>query len=241
MTSALKTGILCANIHRSFGSGSRVVHVLRGAELEVKPGEMIGLYGPSGSGKTTLLNLIGALDKPDEGEIYIDDTDITRLSDGARARLRRRQIGFIFQNYTLIPTYTTLENVDLALRLRGLGFFERRKRSRIALEAVGLSAWANHMPDELSGGQQQRVAIARALAARPAFILADEPTSGIDTRTSKRIMALFHAFAREQQTAFLIVSHDPVVIEYVDKAYDLNDGQIAPHIRQNGGKPDGKT
>jgi len=215
--------------------------VLRGVDLEVRPGEMIGLYGPSGSGKTTLLNLIGALDEPDSGEIYIDDTDITRLSDGARARLRRKQIGFIFQNYTLIPTYTTLENVDMALRLLGLGFFERRRRSRTALEAVGLSAWANHMPDELSGGQRQRVAIARALAARPALILADEPTSGLDTRASKRIMALFRAFAREQQTAFLIVSHDPVVVEYVDKAHDLNDGQIVPHIRQNGSKPDGKT
>lgn len=226
--------IKAVNVHRSFGTGNRSVHVLRGVDLEVEPGAMIGLYGPSGSGKTTLLNLIGALDHPDEGEIYLDGVDITRMSEGRRARLRRKQIGFIFQNYTLIPTYTAMENIDLALRLPGLGYFERRRRSRAALEAVGLSAWADHMPDELSGGQKQRVAIARALATRPAVILADEPTSGVDTRTSKRIMTLFHAFAQEQGTAFLIVSHDPVVVEYVDRAYDLSDGRIEPHKQVEG-------
>jgi len=228
------SNIKVVNVHRSFGTGGRAVHVLKGVDLKVEAGTMIGLYGPSGSGKTTLLNLIGALDHPNEGEIYIDDTDITRMSEGGRARLRRKRISFIFQNYTLIPTYTAIENIDLTLRLPGLGYFERRRRSRAALEAVGLSAWADHMPDELSGGQKQRVAIARALAARPAVILADEPTSGVDTRTSKRVMALFHAFAQEQGTAFLIVSHDPVVVEYVDQAYDLSNGRISPHKQAEG-------
>jgi putative ABC transport system ATP-binding protein len=222
-------GISIVNIHRSFGAGDRTVRVLRGVDLEAHAGEMIGLYGPSGSGKTTLLNLIGALDMPNDGQIYINGTDITRMREGRRARLRREQMGFIFQNYTLLPTYTALENIDLALRLPGLGFFERRKRSKAALQAIGLSAWASHMPDELSGGQKQRIAIARALAARPAIVLADEPTSEVDTATSKRIMTFFQAFAREQGTIFLIVSHDPIVVEYVDKAYDLVDGQVVMH------------
>ena len=224
-----ESSIRVVDVKRSFGTGDQTVRVLRGVNLEVEAGEMIGLYGPSGSGKTTLLNLIGMLDKPDEGEIFIDDADVTRLREGARARMRRQRIGFIFQNYTLLPTYTALENIDLALRLPGLGFFERRRRAKAALEAMGLSAWANHMPDELSGGQKQRVSLARALAARPAIILADEPTSEVDTRTSRRVMNLFHAFAREQGTAFLIVSHDPVVVEYVDKAFDLEDGRVVPH------------
>jgi putative ABC transport system ATP-binding protein len=223
------SGILVVNVKRSFGSGKQAVHVLRGVDLEVKPGQMIGLYGPSGSGKTTLLNLIGALDQPNEGEIYIDDSDVTRMGEGARAKLRRKKIGFIFQNYTLIPTYTALENIDLVLRLPGLGYFERRRRSKAALEAVGLSSWSNHMPDELSGGQKQRIAIARALAVRPAVILADEPTSGLDTRTSRRIMGLFRAFAREQGTTFLVVSHDPVVADFVDHAYDLDHGRVTEY------------
>jgi len=221
-------------VKRSFGAGERTVRVLRGVNLEVRAGTMVGLYGPSGSGKTTLLNLVGALDQPDTGEIHIDGAEITRLSENARARLRREHIGFIFQNYTLLPTYTALENIDLALRLPKLGYFERRRRAKAALAAVGLSAWADHAPDELSGGQRQRVAIARALAARPALILADEPTSEVDSRASRRIMTLFQAFAREQGTTFLIVSHDPIVVEYVDVAYDLYEGQLQPHPAREG-------
>ncbi|HLU10162.1 MAG TPA: ABC transporter ATP-binding protein [Oceanobacillus sp.] len=215
-------------VERTFGEGERAVRVLRGLDLCVQKGERIALYGPSGSGKTTLLNLIGALDRPNAGRIEVLGKDIVKMRDGARARLRRRHIGFIFQSYTLMPTYTALENIDIALRLPGLFFFERRKRARAALEAVGLSAWANHVPDELSGGQQQRIAIARALALRPAIILADEPTSGLDTRTARRILSLFRHIAETQGTTFLIVSHDPMVVEYVDRAYDLHDGKLVP-------------
>lgn len=217
-------------VKRSFGTGERAVHVLRGVDLTVSAGQLIALYGPSGSGKTTLLNLIGALDKPTEGEIYIGEQNIAKMNEGARAKLRRTKIGFIFQNYTLMSTYTALENIDLALRLPKLGYFERGRRAKSALSAVGLSAWTDHLPEELSGGQRQRVAIARALALHPALILADEPTSGLDTRTSKRIMSLFQGIARKQGTAFLIVSHDPVVIDYVDQAYDLNDGRVEPRF-----------
>ncbi len=218
--------VRCEDIHRSFGQGERAVHVLQGVDLTVHAGEMVALYGPSGSGKTTLLNLIGALDRPTDGRLTVSGKDILKLGERGRGRLRRREIGFIFQNYTLMPTYTALENIDLALRLPGLGVFERNKRGKAALKAVGLSAWRDHMPEQLSGGQRQRVAIARALALRSPVVLADEPTSGLDTRTSRRIMSLFRGIAHEQGTAFIIVSHDPVVIDYVDTAYDLHEGRV---------------
>jgi ABC-type lipoprotein export system ATPase subunit len=160
------------------------------------------------------------------------------MSERARARLRRREIGFIFQSYTLMPTYTAVENIDLALRLPGLGYFERRKRAKTALAAVGLTAWSSHVPDELSGGQRQRVAVARALALRPALILADEPTSGLDTPTARRVLTLFRGIAEAQGTTFLIVSHDPMIVEYVDAAYDLHDGKLKPRLRTPELKPE---
>ncbi|MBX3080413.1 MAG: ABC transporter ATP-binding protein [Anaerolineae bacterium] len=217
-------------VERTFGSGEMAVRVLRGIDLTVEEGQLVALYGPSGSGKTTLLNMIGALDRPTAGTLWFDGKDITRMSDGRRAKLRRTQIGFIFQSYALIPTYTAYENIDLALRLPRLGGRERRKRAIAALEAVGLNAWASHVPDELSGGQRQRVAIARALALRPKLILADEPTSALDTRTARRVLAFFRGFAAAQKTAFVIVSHDPMVAELVDTAYDLHDGKLIPHV-----------
>jgi putative ABC transport system ATP-binding protein len=217
-------------VERTYGSGETAVRVLRGVDLSLHEGQLVALYGPSGSGKTTLLNLIGALDLPTAGTIEVAGNDITRLSESARTKFRRSQIGFIFQNYTLLPTYTALENVDLALRLPGFGFFERRKRAKSALSVVGLIAWADHVPDELSGGQRQRVAIARALALQPTLILADEPTSGLDTRMARRTLSLFRGIAASQRTTFLIVSHDPMVAEFVDTAYDLHDGRLIPHL-----------
>lgn len=222
--------VIVRGVERSFGSGDTQVNVLRGVDLSAEAGQMIALYGPSGSGKTTLLNLIGALDRPNAGQIGVCGKDIVGMRDGARARLRRSTIGFIFQSEVLIPTYSAAENIDLALRLPRLGLFERRKRIKAALEAVGLSAWANHVPDELSGGQRQRVAIARALALRPTLVLADEPTSNQDTRTAQRVLLLFHGIAQAQGTTFIIVSHDPMIAEHVDVAYDLHDGQLFPHV-----------
>ena len=218
-------------VERRFGEGDRAVRVLRGVDLTVHAGELIALYGPSGSGKTTLLNLIGALDRPNAGGVEVFGKNIVKMRDRGRAKMRRKQIAFIFQNYTLLPTYSALENIDLALRLPGLGFFERRKRAKSALEAVGLSAWSDHVPDELSGGQRQRVAIARALALHAQLVLADEPTSGLDTRTARRIMALFRGIAEAQDTTFLIVSHDPMITEFVDQAYDLLDGRLISRQR----------
>jgi ABC-type lipoprotein export system ATPase subunit len=224
--------VIVEGVERTFGQGDTAVRVLHGVNLCATQGEVVALYGPSGSGKTTLLNLIGALDQPTAGTIEVCNQNIVRMSERARARFRRSRIGFIFQNYTLLPTYTALENIDLVLRLPGLGFFERRKRAKAALEAVGLSAWAHHVPDELSGGQRQRIAIARALALRPAVILADEPTSGLDTRTARRVMALFRGIAESQKTTFIVVSHDPMIAEYVDTTYDLHDGQLSRRQKQ---------
>ena len=221
-------------IERSFGVGDKAVYVLRGIDLTVDAGTMIALYGPSGSGKTTLLNVIGALDVPDRGEVWIGDENILQMSERSRARIRRKCIGFIFQNETLMSTYSARENIDLVLRLQGLNFFERRKRATTALEAMGLSAWADHLPEELSGGQRQRVAIARALALRPALILADEPTSGLDTRMARRVLSLFVGIAKTQGTAFLIVSHDSVVTEFVNEAYDLREGLLVRRVDHNG-------
>jgi putative ABC transport system ATP-binding protein len=210
-------------VHRSFGS----LKVLQGIDLTVHVGEIVALYGPSGSGKTTLLNLIGALDRPQEGEIEVLGQPITRLNDSRRAKLRRTAIGFIFQSSTLLPTYTAAENIDLALRLPGIGHRERKRRTETALQAVGLSAWTDHLPEELSGGQRQRVSIARALALQGRLILADEPTSGLDTATTRGIMALFRAIAQQQDTTFLMVTHNPLIVEFVDSAYDLSDGLLA--------------
>lgn len=215
------------NLERAF----ETARVLQGLNLEVRQGELVALYGPSGSGKTTLLNLIGALDCPTDGSIEIGGKEITALSDRARTRLRCREMGFIFQSYTLLLTYNAIENIDITLRLKNIGFFERRRRIKAALQAVGLSAWADHVPDELSGGQQQRIAIARALALQPALILADEPTSGLDTRTSRHVMRLFQGIARQQKTTFIMVSHDPMTADYVDTAYDLHDGRLIPRRR----------
>lgn len=220
--------VVCENVQRSFGSGETAVQVLRGLNLNVEVGALVALYGPSGSGKTTLLNLMGALDTPTGGSLRVLGQELNRLSDGARSKLRRTQIGFIFQSYALLPTYTALENIDLALRLLNLGLFERRKRAKAALEAVGLSAWAGHVPDELSGGQRQRIAIARALAMRPKLMLADEPTAGLDTRTTRRVLSLFRGIAQGQGATFVIVSHDPLVAEHVDLAYDLHEGKLVP-------------
>jgi putative ABC transport system ATP-binding protein len=209
-------------IEQSFGS----LHVLRGIDMDVHVGELVALYGPSGSGKTTLLNLIGALTRPDTGSIEVMGQDILRMSERQRGKLRRKQIGFMFQSATLLPTYSAVENIDLALRLPGLRFFERRRRAKAALAAVGLSAWAEHMPEELSGGQQQRITIARALALQSRMVLADEPTNGIDTATTQRILSLFRGMAAAEDTTFMIVSHDPMVVDYVDTVYDLSDGKV---------------
>lgn len=220
------------DVQRSFGNGKAQVDVLKGIDLQVEAGELVALFGPSGSGKTTLLNIIGALDTPTGGVVHFQDHDLTRMRAGRRAKFRRKHFGFIFQNYTLVPTYTAAENIDLVLRLPNMNIFERRRRIKSALEAVGLTAWSDHLPGQLSGGQRQRVAIARAIALRPAVVLADEPTSGLDTRTAHRILKLLRGIGEAQGTAFLIVSHDMTVPQYVDRAFDLHEGKLVERQKE---------
>ncbi|MBC7234355.1 MAG: ABC transporter ATP-binding protein [Chloroflexi bacterium] len=202
------------------------VHALRGANLRVASGEFVALMGRSGSGKTTLLNIIGGLDHPTEGRVYLFGQDVTQLSDRQLTELRRRRIGFVFQSFALMPTMSAFENVELPMRMVGASRRERRQRVMECLELVGLTRWAKHRPQEMSGGQQQRVAIARALVNRPGLILADEPTGELDSVTGRDVMALFRNISREEGVTIIMSSHDPVVQEYVDYTYRMADGRI---------------
>jgi putative ABC transport system ATP-binding protein len=202
------------------------VHALRGANFWVSPGEFVALMGRSGSGKTTLMNILGGLDHPTDGEVYIFGQDVTRLSDRRLTEIRRKQIGFVFQSFALMPTMSAYENVELPLRMIGINRRERRQRVMECLELVGLTRWAKHRPQELSGGQQQRVAIARALVNEPGLILADEPTGELDSVTGRDVMELFKSISKEEGVTVVMTSHDPVVQEYVDYTYRMADGKI---------------
>jgi ABC-type lipoprotein export system ATPase subunit len=202
------------------------VHALQGVNLEVSRGSFVALRGRSGSGKTTLLNCIGGLDRPTTGHVWIEDQDLIRLSERKRVRLRRQRIGFVFQSFALLPTYSTWENVDLILRLAGVNRRERRRRVAHVLGLVGLQKWANHRPFELSGGQQQRVSIARALATRPALILADEPTGELDSATGQQVLELLRRIVDQEGTTVLMATHDLTVDLFADQVYHLQDGLI---------------
>ena len=182
--------------------------------------------GRSGSGKTTLLNIVGGLDHPTEGHVFLFGEDISKFSDRRLTELRRHRIGFVFQSFALMPTMSAFENVELPLRMIGVGRRERRQRVMECLELVGLTRWAKHRPQEMSGGQQQRVAIARALVNQPGLILADEPTGELDSITGRSIMTLFQTIAREERVTIIMASHDPTVEEYVDYTYRMADGKI---------------
>lgn len=199
---------------------------MRGINFYAARGEFIAVMGRSGSGKTTLLNVIGALDHPTSGQVYLYGTDISRLSDRRLTELRRHRVGFVFQSFALMPTMSAFENVELPLRLIGVGRRERRQRVMETLELVGLTRWARHRPQEMSGGQQQRVAIARALVNRPGLILADEPTGELDSTTGRSIISLFETIVSEEQIAVVMASHDLTVQEFASYTYHMADGQI---------------
>ncbi|MCD6520097.1 MAG: ABC transporter ATP-binding protein [Anaerolineae bacterium] len=213
-------------ITRTYRVDSTEVHALRGVNLEVFAGEFVALMGRSGSGKTTLLNILGGLDHPTTGQVFLYGRDISGLSDRELTELRRHHIGFVFQSFALMPTMSAYENVELPLRMAGVGHRERRQRAMECLELVGLTRWAKHRPQEMSGGQQQRVAIARALVNRPGLILADEPTGELDSTTGRSIMELFRNIAKEEGIAIIMASHDPTVEEYVDYTFRMADGRI---------------
>ncbi len=212
---------------RSFTVGSQHVHALKGIDLLIPAGSFVALMGRSGSGKTTLLNMIGALDRPTTGAIYINDRPLSNLSENQLTELRRQEFGFVFQSFALLPILSAAENVELPLRIAGdVGGSERKERVAEALALVGLSRWADHRPYEMSGGQQQRVAIARGLVTRPRLLIGDEPTGELDSKTSLKILELLRRIVDEAGVTLVMATHDPTVDQFADVVYRLQDGQI---------------
>jgi putative ABC transport system ATP-binding protein len=213
-------------VEKTYKLGENQVHALKGVSLELKKGEFVAFMGPSGSGKTTLLNLIGVLDKPSKGKIYVDDIDITMLKERELTKLRRNTIGFIFQFYNLIPVLSAFENVELPMLIAGVPVKERENRARELLQMVGLGDRLNHRPDELSGGEQQRVAIVRALANRPSIVLADEPTGDLDSKTGKEVVQALIDLSNREGATVIVVTHDPSVASMATKVFEMRDGTI---------------
>jgi putative ABC transport system ATP-binding protein len=194
--------------------------------LQVESGTFVGVMGPSGSGKSTLLNILGALETPTQGELFLEGIDVAGLRDDARTILRRRRIGFVFQQFNLLPIYTASENVALPLRLEGVSAAESQRRASEMLEVVGLSDRQNHLPSQISGGEQQRVAIARALVTRPAIILADEPTGNLDSANGERVINLLRELVDDQGQTVVLVTHDSQVAQRSDRVVYVRDGSI---------------
>jgi putative ABC transport system ATP-binding protein len=213
-------------VRRTFGGGHTAVHALRGVSFTIGRGQLVALRGRSGSGKTTLLNIIGGLDDPTEGRVWVDGREVNRMAEGQRLALRRDQVAFIFQSFGLVPMLSAAENVGIPLRIAGLRPRERRERVAAMLELTGLSSHAVHRPDELSGGQQQRVAIARALAGRPGVLIADEPTSQLDLETGRQIMELLLTVVRTEGITALVATHDEALVDLADKVISLEDGAV---------------
>lgn len=204
------------------------MQALRGVDLDLPHGVLAALKGRSGSGKTTLLNLIGGLDRPTRGDIEFVGRPLAAFSDKELTLLRRHKIGFIFQSFALLPTYSAYENVELMLRLTGAGRHTRMEQACRYLRLVGLEKWMHHRPDEMSGGQQQRMAIARAMATKPALILADEPTGELDSATSRQIFSLFQMIVKREGITMLLSTHDPLIDEFADIRVRLEDGKLIP-------------
>jgi len=215
------------HVHKSFTSGGETTHVLRGSDLSVEKGEMVMIMGPSGSGKTTLLNLLGGIDKADKGRMSVDGLDLSTLKGSDLNRYRREKVGFIFQFYNLIPTLTSLENVELGLESRGLDRRSIREKARKYLKMVDMTDKENSYPQELSGGQQQRVAVARALCKEPKLILADEPTGNLDEDHERNVMGIMKRLQKELGISFMIVSHNARLRTYVDRTLVLRHGVLA--------------
>jgi putative ABC transport system ATP-binding protein len=217
--------ITMKNITKSYEMGTQMVHALRGVDLQIDEGEFVAIMGPSGSGKSTLMNMIGCLDVPTGGLYTLNGTDVSSLTDDEQARIRNQRIGFVFQQFNLLPRTSALKQVALPLMYAGLGRSDRNQRAQEALELVGLGDRVDHRPDELSGGQQQRVAIVRALAVKPNIILADEPTGALDTQTGDEILSLFKEL-NAQGITIITITHDPEVAEQAQRTIWIRDGLI---------------
>jgi ABC-type lipoprotein export system ATPase subunit len=214
------------NLTRHYLQGKTVVKALDGVNLEIERGEFVSVVGRSGSGKTTMLDLVGLLLRPTSGTVLVDGIDTASMRDGDRADVRSRRIGFIFQEYNLLPSLNVIENVMLPLRYAGTDVKDGRERALQLLELVGLSDRLSHRPDQLSGGQQQRVAIARALVNRPSLVLADEPTGAVDTQTAADLLALMRSLNRDEGVTFVIVTHDMELAARADRMIRLKDGRV---------------
>lgn len=222
------------NVTRIYKIGQVETRALNGVSMDIQSGEFTSLVGPSGSGKTTLLQLIGCLDQPTSGKVFIAGQETTGLNRNQRADLRKGTIGFVFQFFALIPTLTAYENVEMPLLLNGKNAAQRKQRALELLEGVGMADRANNRPDQLSGGQQQRVAVARALATDPKLILADEPTANLDTENGEQVMEIMKKLNQDTGTTFVFATHDPRVIKYATRVVTLKDGVIEKDSRNNG-------
>ena len=214
------------NVHKIYNSSEVQVHAVNGVNLEFEKGEFAAIVGPSGSGKTTLLNMIGGLDMPTRGEIIVDHTNLAELKSSRLIDFRMRNIGFVFQSYNLIPVLTARENVEFIMNLQKWPRKDRDSRTFELLEAVGLKDRANSRPSKLSGGQQQRVAVARALASKPKFVLADEPTANLDSKSSENLLDIMEQLNREEGITFIFSTHDQRVVKKARRVITLEDGKV---------------
>jgi len=210
---------------REYDMGGETIHALRGVSLVIRRNEYVAIMGPSGSGKSTFMNMLGCLDTPTGGEYWLNGQEVSRMTDDALARVRNKEIGFVFQTFNLLPRATALQNVELPLVYAGASARERRKRAEEALHRVGLGHRMDHRPNELSGGQRQRVAIARGLVNRPSILLADEPTGNLDSTTSDEIMAVFGELKKQGQT-IVVVTHEPSIAAFAERVVVLRDGRV---------------
>ena len=224
--------IVTRGIKREYDMGGEVVRALRGVDLAIQRNEYVAIMGPSGSGKSTLMNVIGCLDTPNAGEYWLNGTQVSKMSDDELARVRNKEIGFVFQTFNLLPRATALHNVELPLVYAGVAADERKRRAREALERVQLGSRVDHRPNELSGGQRQRVAIARALVNNPSILLADEPTGNLDSNTSEEIMRVFESLAKQGQTV-IMVTHEPDIAAHARRIVVLRDGLVSSDDRRS--------
>ncbi|HSU18408.1 MAG TPA: ABC transporter ATP-binding protein [Acidobacteriaceae bacterium] len=229
--------IVTNDLWKTYEMGDQQVHALRGVDIRIRHNEYVAIMGPSGSGKSTLMNLIGCLDTPSRGRYWLNGHDVSELNDDELARIRNKEIGFVFQTFNLLARATSLHNVELPLIYNGTPAAERVERAKAVLEQVGLASRMGHKPNELSGGQRQRVAIARALVNHPSIILADEPTGNLDSKTSVEIMALFDDLHAKGNT-IVLVTHEPDIAQFAHRVISIRDGSVesdAPSRRAPGG------
>jgi putative ABC transport system ATP-binding protein len=218
--------VSCRSISRTYQDNAVPVRALRGVDFTVARGEFVSLAGPSGSGKSTLLNIIGGLDRPDEGTVEVDGVQLNDLSEGELSDLRLRKMGFVFQSYNLIPVLSARENVEFIMQLQGVSAAERSSRAVALLEELGLEGMSDRRPGEMSGGQQQRVAVARAIVTHPVLLLADEPSANLDSTTTGELLKLLQRLNEEQGVTIVTATHDPLVMSYAKRQVQLRDGTI---------------